>query len=91
MSRASEWVVTTKLGASDLRPGTAASVPRIRTCRFYAGELAMSMFVLTAAAYGAVVAQRFTFSIFLFLQGEGDPVLLADACCRAWWTLHKHE
>ncbi|KAA6423917.1 MAG: glycosyltransferase family 2 [Trebouxia sp. A1-2] len=67
--RASEWVVTTKLGASDRRPGTAAPLPQVRTCRFYAGEMAMSVFVLTAAFYGMISMHRLTFSFFLVLQG----------------------
>ncbi|KAL0045322.1 hypothetical protein WJX82_003810 [Trebouxia sp. C0006] len=67
--RASEWVVTTKLGASHRRPGTAAPLPQVRTCRFYAGEMAMSVFVLTAAFYGMISMHRLTFSFFLILQG----------------------
>ena len=70
MKRASEWVVTTKLGASDRRPGTAAQAPPARTCRFYAGEMAMSMFVLSAAFYGIVSVHRLAFSFFLTLQGN---------------------
>ncbi len=37
---AHEWVVTTKLGSSDVRPGTTPTVTR--NCRMYAGEMAMS-------------------------------------------------
>ena len=73
--RASEWVVTTKLGASHRRPGTAAPLPQVRTCRFYAGEMAMSVFVLTAAFYGMISMHRLTFSFFLILQGILQ-------CCR---------
>lgn len=64
---AQEWVVTTKLGSSDKRPGTSDSPPR--DCRFYAGEMAMSTFVLTAACYGIFSINRWSFSIFLALQG----------------------
>ena len=66
LRNAQEWVVTTKLGSSDKRPGTAA-VPR--DCRFYAGEMAMSTFVLTAAFYGVFSVNKWSFSIFLTLQG----------------------
>lgn len=65
---AQEWVVTTKLGSSDKRPGT--QVPLVRTCRFYAGEMLMSTFVLTAAMYGVFSVNKWSFSIFLTLQGE---------------------
>lgn len=64
---AQEWVVTTKLGSSDKRPGTQQ--PLVRTCRFYAGEMLMSTFVLTAAMYGVFSVNKWSFSIFLTLQG----------------------
>ena len=63
---AHEWVVTTKLGSSDVRPGTTPTVTR--NCRLYGGEMAMSAFVLGAAFYGVFTVNRWTFSIFLFLQ-----------------------
>ena len=83
MKRASEWVVTTKLGASDRRPGTAAPLAPARTCRFYAGEMAMSIFVLTAALYGMISMQRLTFSFFLTLQGDANAChkLSLDSRC----------
>lgn len=59
--------MTTKLGSSDKRPGTGAH--DIRQCKLYAGEAAMSMFVLSAAIYGIVTVNRWTFSVFLMLQG----------------------
>ena len=65
---AQEWVVTTKLGSSDVRPGTTPVVTR--NCRLYAGEMAMSAFVLAAAFYGVFTVNRWTFSIFLFLQAS---------------------
>ena len=93
MSRAPEWVVTTKLGASNQRPGKAAPLPRVRTCRFYAGEVAMSLFMLTAATYGALVVQRFTFSISLLLQGElenaGELVDAGRQRCMQCDMLHQ--
>lgn len=77
---AQEWVVTTKLGSSDKRPGTAAAP---RDCRFYAGEMLMSTFVLTAACYGVFSVNKWSFSIFLTLQGA--PRLLDCMAC----TLRK--
>ena len=71
---AQEWVVTTKLGSSDKRPGTSDAPPR--DCRFYAGEMAMSTFVLTAAFYGIFSINRWSFSIFLTLQGDNHILLL---------------
>ena len=71
LQKAQEWVVTTKLGSSDKRPGTSAAPPR--DCRFYAGEMAMSTFVLTAAFYGIFSINRWSFSIFLTLQGVPRP------------------
>ena len=73
-------MVTTKLGSSDKRPGTAA-VPR--DCRFYAGEMGMSTFVLTAAFYGVFSVDKWSFSIFLTLQGAATPshASLPDSAC----------
>ena len=71
---AQEWVVTTKLGSSDKRPGTATAP---RDCRFYAGEMLFSTFVLTAAFYGIFSVDKWSFSIFLTLQG----VCLHTRCC----------
>eukprot|EP00884_Botryococcus_braunii_P009093 jgi/Botrbrau1/18185/Bobra.53_1s0050.1 len=67
LKQAQEWVVTTKLGSSDKRPGTQSAAPR--TCRFYAGEMMMSTFVLTSAIYGIFSVNKWSFSIFLTLQG----------------------
>ena len=83
---AHEWVVTTKLGSSDVRPGTTPTVTR--NCRMYAGEMAMSGFVLGAAFYGVFTVNRWTFSIFLFLQvrtsGEKSSINQGSSACR--WT-----
>lgn len=79
LRRAQEWVVTTKLGSSDKRPGTGAH--DIRQCKLYAGEAAMSMFVLSAAIYGIVTVNRWTFSVFLMLQG-------AHPCCAIQLVPH---
>lgn len=69
LKHAQEWVVTTKLGSSDKRPGTQAAVP-VRTCRFYAAEMLFSMFVLASASYGIFSVNKWSFSIFLTLQGR---------------------
>ena len=63
--------MTTKLGSSDKRPGTQTptAVP-VRTCRFYAAEMMFSMFVLSAASYGVFSVNKWSFSVFLTLQGE---------------------
>ena len=72
LKNAQEWVVTTKLGSSDKRPGTQAPVVT-RDCRMYAGEMMMSCFVLTAAFYGIFSVNKWSFSIFLTLQGDWCP------------------
>ena len=80
LKNAQEWVVTTKLGSSDSRPGTQQ--PLARTCRFYAGEMLMSTFVLTAAFYGVFSVNKWSFSIFLTLQGIHLEFL--SICFRFW-------
>ena len=72
LKQAQEWVVTTKLGSSDKRPGTQATQPS-PVLRFYASEMMMSMFVLTAALYGIFSVNKWSFSIFLTLQGTQKP------------------
>ncbi len=69
LKQAQEWVVTTKLGSSDKRPGTGAGAPA-PVLRFYASEMMMSTFVLTAAFYGIFSVNKWSFSIFLTLQGK---------------------
>ena len=78
LKQAQEWVVTTKLGSSDKRPGTQATQPS-PVLRFYASEMMMSMFVLTAALYGIFSVNKWSFSIFLTLQGMPIPFLTAIA------------
>jgi hypothetical protein len=68
LKQANEWVVTTKLGSSDKRPGTGAA-PAVRDCKMYLNEMMMSTFVLTAAFYGIFSVNKWSFSIFLTLQG----------------------
>ncbi len=43
--------------------------PQLRTCRFYMGELLMSVLALSAATYGMAAVNRWSFSVFLTLQG----------------------
>ena len=68
LKHANEWVVTTKLGSSDKRPGTQAAAPA-RQCRVYPQEAAMAAFVLVAALYAMVSADKWSFAVFLTLQG----------------------
>lgn len=44
-----------------------------RACRFYVGELIMSMLALAAALYGVAAANKWSFSVFLTLQGAPCP------------------
>jgi hypothetical protein len=69
LKQANEWVVTTKLGSSDKRPGTGAAPAPVRDCKMYLNEMMMSTFVLTAAFYGIFSVNKWSFSIFLTLQG----------------------
>jgi beta-mannan synthase len=75
LKQAQEWVVTTKLGSSDKRPGTGTSTPTnpVPVLRFYASEMMMSFFVLTAAFYGIFSVNKWSFSLFLTLQGARRP------------------
>ena len=73
LKQANEWVVTTKLGSSDKRPGTGAA-PAVRDCKMYLNEMMMSTFVLTAAFYGIFSVNKWSFSIFLTLQGARPQV-----------------
>lgn len=83
LKQANEWVVTTKLGSSDKRPGTGASAPAVRDCKMYLNEMMMSTFVLTAAFYGIFSVNKWSFSIFLTLQGAPRVLM---ACFL--WSMH---
>ena len=49
---------------------------RMRACRFYAGEMAMSALALAAAFYGMLSVNKWSFSVFLTLQGAcAYPIL----------------
>lgn len=70
LQRAQEWVVTTKLGSSDKRPGaTGTSVP-LPSCRMYPNELLYAAFLLTAGAWGLFSGgARMGMAIYLVVQG----------------------
>ena len=77
--------MTTKLGSSDKRPGTGSSAVAVPkpALRFYMSELMMSTFVLTAAFYGIFSVNKWSFSIFLTLQGGGALPALPHALTPA--------
>jgi beta-mannan synthase len=68
LQRAQEWVVTTKLGSSDKRPGTtnASLAP---SCKIYGGELLMGLFLLTAGSFGLFSGRHWGMSSYLLIQG----------------------
>lgn len=69
LQRAQEWVVTTKMGSSDKRPGTAATV-MVPSCKMYAAEVGMSIFMLSAGFFGIFSGHHWGMSVYLMLQGE---------------------
>lgn len=84
LKHAQEWVVTTKLGSSDKRPGTQMPTVPVRTCRFYAAEVMFSFFVLASASYGIFSVNKWSFSIFLTLQGKHEVTSLLTSI--AFWA-----
>jgi len=90
LKQAQEWVVTTKLGSSDKRPGTGAGAPA-PVLRFYASEMLMSTFVLTAAFYGIFSVNKWSFSIFLTLQGVSPGLLDCALECMAIAAAHSMQ
>ncbi|KAL4420802.1 hypothetical protein ABPG75_010458 [Micractinium tetrahymenae] len=70
LQRAQEWVVTTKLGSSDTRPGTgSASVP-IPSCRLYLQELLWALFTWAAGFYALFTgATHLGLAVYLIIQG----------------------
>ena len=69
LQRAQEWVVTTKLGSSDKRPGTSASPIAMPSCRLYLGELGMALFTLAAASCALFSGASLGLSAYLLVQG----------------------
>ena len=99
LKHAQEWVVTTKLGSSDKRPGTQMPTVPVRTCRFYAAEIMFSFFVLASASYGIFSVNKWSFSIFLTLQGKLNATAMLLVCvtiavplpsCQTLITVYKH-
>ena len=77
LQRAQEWVVTTKLGSSDKRPGTASiSMP---SCRMYVNELAWALFTFASGFYALLSGAHLGLAVYLIVQGE--PVAL-QGCVR---------
>ncbi|GMH37152.1 hypothetical protein BSKO_05025 [Bryopsis sp. KO-2023] len=63
LGRAQEWIVTQKNGNKNVKSS------RFRLERVYVAETVMSIFVLSSAAYGSFLLSRWTFCVFLLLQG----------------------
>ena len=69
------------------KPHACAQQPaRLRTCRFYAGEMAMSALALAAAFYGIASVNKWSFSVFLTLQGA--VFLILPYCSLQRQQLH---
>jgi beta-mannan synthase len=66
LQRAQEWVVTTKLGSSDRRPGTAAAL--VPSCKIYPGELGMGLFLFAAGAAALLAGRHWGMAAYLLLQ-----------------------
>lgn len=66
LKRAQEWVVTTKLGSSDKRPGTAALIP---SCKIYGGELLFGLCLTSLATVGLMQMTHLGLSSYFFIQG----------------------
>lgn len=80
LKRANEWVVTTKLGTGAERHPDETSKSLFHSFRLYSLEALLSAFLLTAAIYGVVNAQRRALSIFLIAQGMGLSFAMRAMC-----------
>ncbi|PSC71384.1 glycosyltransferase family 2 [Micractinium conductrix] len=70
LQRAQEWVVTTKLGSSDKRPGTASASVAVPSCRLYMNELAFALFTWVAGFYALFArTTHLGLAIYLVVQG----------------------
>jgi len=67
LGRANEWIVTIKAGSSNENSSSLQAI--YKSCRAYATETIMGAFIIAAAFYGVLWANRYSFSIFLTLQG----------------------
>ncbi len=68
----------------------------MRTCRFYMGELLMSLLALSAALYGMAAVNRWSFSVFLTLQGEHENTSVVTGrprlvCVQFFPSLHSRH
>jgi beta-mannan synthase len=66
LKRAQEWVVTTKLGSSDKRPGSATLMP---SCKVYGGELFFGVFLTSLATVGLMQSTHWGLSSYFLVQG----------------------
>ncbi len=67
LQRAQEWVVTTKLGSSDKRPGSTAFMP---SCKVYAGELLFGLFLTSLATAGLMMSSsHWGLASYFLVQG----------------------
>ncbi len=67
LQRAQEWVVTTKLGSSDKRPGSAALMP---SCKVYAGELLFGITLTSLAVAGLMLStSQWGLASYFLVQG----------------------
>lgn len=67
LKRAQEWVVTTKLGSSDKRPGSATLMP---SCKVYAGELLFGILLTSLATAGLMLSSsQWGLASYFLVQG----------------------
>eukprot|EP00889_Picochlorum_renovo_P002868 jgi/Picre1/29898/NNA_005279.t1 len=66
LKRAQEWVVTTKLGSSDKRPGTTMMIP---SCRIYGGELLFGIMLMSVGTLGLMQMAHWGLSSYMVVQG----------------------
>lgn len=69
LKRAQEWVVTTKLGSSDKRPGTSSTSMLISSCKVYLGELIMGIFLLSSGTVALLSGRHWGMATYFLLQG----------------------
>lgn len=63
-------MVTTKLGSSDKRPGTASASVPIPSCRLYLQELLWALFTWAAGFYALFTgATHLGLAVYLIVQG----------------------
>lgn len=67
LKRAQEWVVTTKLGSSDKRPGSVKAM--MPSCKVYSGELLMGIFLISLGTLGVLSGSHWGISSYMLVQG----------------------